>query len=293
MKAFIDTFSIYAGNLPAAALKIAVVGLFVALMWHTVNALTKFDDGEELFVKNNYAYFAQRMALCTAQIIGMLHIVSENYESFGSAVVVMLSEGFYVFLALLLVRPIVDLVVLYRIRNLDELRAGNLAVGIVEAGFYIGFGFILMGSLQGDSPSLALGLASTIVFAIAGLLLSIAVFLFHELVTPYKLRDGIKEGKLTAAVEVAGVLVAVPIVVRVGVGGDFTGWGSGFAAFFATAIIAVALLYLFRFLIDHTILVNCTVRSIQEANQTVAASLLAGLFIALAFPISVAVNTTL
>lgn len=293
MSAFVATLGAYAANLPATALKIAVVGVFVGLLWHTINALTKFDDGHELFQGNNYAYFVQRMGLCIAQIVGMLHTVTYAIDDLVSGLLVMLAEGAYVFLALLLIRPVVDWVVLFRIRNLEEIRRGNLAIGIVEAGFYIGFGFLLLGSLQGSSPSFALGLASTVVFAGAGLLLCIAVYLFHELVTPYNLREGIKEGKVTAAVEVAGVLIAVPVVVRVGVAGDFTGWAEGFAAFGATAVLAVALLYTFRFLIDHTILVNCTVRSIQESNQVVAASLLSGLFVLLAFPVSIAVSTTL
>jgi uncharacterized membrane protein YjfL (UPF0719 family) len=173
------------------------------------------------------------------------------------------------------------------------MREGNTAVGVVEAGFYLGLGLILNGSLIGSSPDWQTGLASTVVFAVLGLLVVIGVYFLHDLVTRGVVRRGIAAGSLPAAFEIAGILVAVSLVVRVGVAGDFTGWGAGLAAFAATAVIAVVTLYLFRFLIDLVILRGVTVASIQREGQVVAAGLMSGLFVVIALPVATVVAAQL
>jgi len=196
-------------------------------------------------------------------------------------------------LALLLVRYLVDFVVLLRVDNTDALLAGNVAVGVVEAGFYIGFGIILNGSLTGASATLAQGIASTVVFGLLGLTVVVAVFWLHELVTPWHIRNDIRGGKLTAAFEAAGVLVSVGIVVREGVAGDFTGWADGLIAFFSTAIVAVATLYLFRWLGNRLILRGLPIRTIQERDLAGASAFSAVIMVVVAISVAAVVRTQL
>lgn len=285
----LSTLADYVANWPYAALRLAVVAAFVYLQWLTINRITPFSDTEEIFDKNNYAYLVQRLALLAAQALAMLPTLARPTDGVVPTLTVMCLEGAYVFVALLAVRPVVDLVLLPRVNNVGALLERNLAVGITEAGFYLGFGAILNGSLTGGADTFGLALASTVVFALLGLALVIAVFFLHELVTPYDLRTGIAEGRVTPALEVAGILVAVPIVVRVGVAGDFTGWGHDLGAFLATSVIAVVTLYVLRWLIDLVFLTGRTVRSIQHADQAAAAALLSGLLVLLAFPVATAV----
>ena len=46
---------------------------------------------------------------------------------------------------------------------------GNVAPGVLEAGFYLGFGFVLDGSITGGAPTFALSMVSTVVFGLLGL----------------------------------------------------------------------------------------------------------------------------
>ncbi|HMI09024.1 MAG TPA: DUF350 domain-containing protein [Candidatus Saccharimonadales bacterium] len=219
----------------------------------------------------------------------------------------MLLEGAWVFAALLLVRPVVDWVVLRKVRNIDELLKGNKAVGAVEAGFYICAGFALNGSLDGQASSVLKSMESTVVFGVLGLLLVVGVFVFiHERITRFQLRkvlrdggkrynlqDEIAQGNLAAAYEVAGMLIGTSMVVREGVAGDFSGWRSGFAGFFATTLVAVIGLYLARWLIDRLVLTNCTVKEILEQNQINAGAVMMALVIVMALFLSTAIRLQL
>lgn len=288
---FAENITAYFDNYLYAAVPVLIVAMFVGALWHLLNRITPFDDHKELFDKNNFAYAVQRIALLAAQVIGMLHVLEYSIEKDGlNAVFWMVAEGAWVFVVLLAVRPVVDRIVLRRINNLQRLLDRDISTGIVEAGFYIGLGVLLNGSLDGSAPTVATGLASTVVFGLLGLAVVIAVFYLHEVFTPYNLQQHLEERKVTAAIEVAALLIAVSIVVRTGVAGVFTTWQAGFAGFFATVVFTVPTLYLFRWLIDRFVLTNCTVRSIQANNQVVAALVLGALLITVAVPIQLALN---
>ena len=283
-----------AQNWPPAAVSLMLALVAGGVLWLVHNKLTRFDDHEVLFTGGNVAYLTQRAALVIAFGVAALPTITRTaadhrwYGLVGQGM-----ELVWVLLALLAVRYLVDFVVLLRVDNTDELMRGNVALGVVEAGFYLGFGFILNGSLTGASATLGQGIASTVVFGLLGLAVVVGVFWLHELVTPWHIRNHIRDGKLTAAYEAAGVLVAAGIVVREGVAGDFTGWADDLVAFFATAIFAVGTLYLFRWLANRLILRGLPIREIQERDLTGASAFSAVLMVVVAISVAAAVRTQL
>jgi uncharacterized membrane protein YjfL (UPF0719 family) len=283
-----------AQNWPPAAASLLLALVAGGLLWFLQNKLTHFDDHRVLFADGNVAYLMQRTALVIAFGVAALPTIIRTeadhpwYGLVGQAM-----ELVWVLLALLLVRYLVDAVVLLRVDNTDELMRGNVALGVVEAGFYLGFGFVLNGSLTGASATLAQGIASTVVFGLLGLAVVVAVFWLHELVTPWHIRNDLRDGKLTAAYEAAGALLSAGIVVREGVAGDFTGWGDGFVAFFATALFAVATLYLFRWLANRLILRGLPIRVIQERDLAGASAFSAAIMVVVAISVAAAVRTQL
>jgi uncharacterized membrane protein YjfL (UPF0719 family) len=225
-----------------------VVLFYVAALWWTFDKWTKFDDREEIVGKKNVAYLLQRLGLAAAQIIAMYPVISDfDPENFLGSIGWLAAEGLWVFVALVVARWFVDWLILPKINNQELLLQRNLAVGITEFGAYIGIGFLLAGSLTGGATSNGLAFASTVVFYLLGLLFVTAVFWLYEWVTPYDLRTLLKEGSVSAGIELAGVFVASALAVRVGVAGDFESWPSAFAWFFVTAAVAIALLGLVWF----------------------------------------------
>jgi uncharacterized membrane protein YjfL (UPF0719 family) len=283
-----------ARNWPPAGASLLLALAVGGLLWFTHNALTRFDDRQILFHEGNVAYSVQRIALVLAFGVAALPTITRSVEDHRwYSLVGQAMELAWVFVALLLVRYLVDVVVLARVDNTAELLKGNVALGLVEAGFYVGFGFILNGSLTGASQTVAQGLASTVVFGMAGLVVVVAVFWLHEAVTPWHIRNRIRDGQLAAAFEAAGVLASTGIVVREGVAGDFTGWADGFVAFFWTVVFAVATLYLFRWLANRLLLRGFTLREIQERDLATASAFSAAVMVVVAISVAAVVRTQL
>lgn len=296
---FTDTVSTYAGNWLYAAVPILVMAFFLVALWYIINVLTDFNDHDEILIKKNWAYTAQRLSIVAAQAIGMLPVITNHSVKADGwdAVTAMSLESLWVSAALLAARLVADKAVLYDIPNVKELLKGNLAVGVTEAGFYLGFGFILngslTGSLTGEDMSWTTGLLSTMVFGLLGLAVVVVLYVLHDRITRTKLHEGIAEGRVSAGIETAGMLTALGIIVHAGVAGDFTTWSASVASFFATVALAVPTLYVFRLLIDLLILRGRTIKDIQKHNQVVGATVLAGWLVILAFIVEAAVSTHL
>lgn len=293
-----DYFTAMLLNLPGLLLTLGAIIVGLAGFWHFINWRTKFDDDHELFDKNNYAYLLQRAGLLGAFLIGCVPvIVRERTGGTWFEIGVMFAQIAWVFVALLAVRVVVDKLLLPKIDNLQALLDGNIALGAVEAGFYIGFGAILNGSLTGTSPSGFETAASTVVFGLLGLAVMIGMFFVHEYIvrrfSKLHLRENIQNGDMAASLEVAGILAALGIVVREGVAGDFVSWPDSLFAFAMTALFAIVILYVLRFAIDKVIFRKHTIRQIVTEGRVVAAAMLAALFIIGAIPVGMAVRTLL
>jgi uncharacterized membrane protein YjfL (UPF0719 family) len=287
------------------AVQLLVIIAFVLALWLIINKVTKLGDRDAsgkrrdlddhllLFQQQNRAYLIQRLSIVVAQIIAMTGAIAATPGRAVEDVTWLAVEGVWILLFLLAARVLVDRVVLSRVDNLTAMREGNTAIGIVEAGFYIGFGLILNGSLSGSAPTVGQGFLASMAFSLLGVALVIGVYWLHEYVTAYDVRGALEEGRVATALELAGVLIAVSLVVRQGVAGDFTGWGAGLTGFFSVAILAVGLLYLMRFVLNKVLPGTCKLVDIHADNLVGAAGFMAGLFVAEALAVSVLVSTAL
>jgi uncharacterized membrane protein YjfL (UPF0719 family) len=302
---FLTDFEWYVRVVAKPAAQLFVIIACVLALWLIINRITKLEDRDGagkrrdmddhilLFQQQNRAYLIQRLSIVVAQIIAMTGAIAATPTQAVADVVWLAVEGIWILLFLLAARVLVDKVVLLRVDNLKAMREGNTAIGIVEAGFYIGFGLILNGSLSGSAPTIEQGFLSSLVFSVLGVALVIGVYWLHEYVTPYHVRSALEEGRVATALELAGVLIAVSLVVRQGVAGDFTGWGVGLTGFFSVAVLAIALLYLMRFVLNKLLPGTCKLVEIHENNLVGAAGFMAGLFVAEAFAVSVLMSTAL
>jgi uncharacterized membrane protein YjfL (UPF0719 family) len=292
-----------ATNWPPAAVSLLLVLIFGSVLWMIHNAITPFDDRKIMFgiepstlvtPAGRVGYLIERCAFLIAFAIAAQPTVTraeDEHPWWG--LVGQAMELTWIVVAMLVMHFLVDFVVLSKVKNTEAVLAGNQAVAVVDAGFFLGFGFILNGSLNGASPTLALGIASTVVFASLGFIAQIGGWWLHEAVTPWHIRNRIAEGGLTAAFEAAGVLVALGIVIRQGVAGDFTSWTDGLVAFFWTVVFAVATLYLFRWVTNRVILRSFTLAGIQEQHRVAASAFSAVLMIVVAVEVAAVVGSQL
>lgn len=125
-------------------------------------------------------------------------------------------------------------------RDIDEqkeLAKGNVAFGIIVAAIFIAIGIVVQSGIAGISVGISkaatMGLASVdglIVIVIAiiqlvlGVLLAIgsiylAISIFDRLTRQIKAFDELKNGNIAVALEIAGVIITVALIIQSGVVG--------------------------------------------------------------------------
>ncbi|MEV4759578.1 DUF350 domain-containing protein [Micromonospora sp. NPDC049559] len=267
---------------------------YLAGFWKLLNVITSgFDDHEEIFVHGNWAYLVQRLGITAGQATGMLSSMGLHEPNRWSDVGLLALSGAWVALLLLAVHPVIDRIVGGEVRRPDDARAYELSAGLVKAAFYVAFGFVVNGSLSGSAPDWPTALAATAVFTLLGGALLVGCYFLVDLVNPFPMRAGVREGRLACALEAAGSLVALGLVMRNAIAGDFVGWGPALAGFAATAVAGLAVLYATRWLVDRLVLTHSTMRQVHEADQVPAAALLAAFLPLAALPVTAVVGTVL
>ena len=148
---------------------------------------------------------------------------------------------------------------------------GNTALGVVEASMYIATGFILKGSLAGGGGTFFQSLVSAVLFFILGQIALLALGFVYELITPFNVRQEIKQNNLAAGIGLGGILIALGIILMGSISGPFTGWGNDLAGFAIYTAYGMVMLLIFRSVIDRILLPTTTLAIEIKEDQNVAA----------------------
>jgi uncharacterized membrane protein YjfL (UPF0719 family) len=157
----------------------------------------------------------------------------------------------------------------------EILERGNVAAGIVVAGFHISSALLVLGALADEG-----GLLPAAVFWLyAQILLTLAAAVFLRVVHE-DLTAEIRRGNRAVALSFAGVLVAMGNVLRLAISGPFEGWGRGFAAATGYAMVGLVLLFAARWLLDWLLLPGVTIRQevVEQEVPNVGVGYLEALF---------------
>jgi len=287
--------SVTAENLSSFGIGLVEVLVFIGFLaglWQLLNVITRsFDDHGEILVRGNWAYLVQRLGITVAQAVGMLSAIGLNAPNRWSDVGWLAVAGTWVLLLLLAVHPVIDKAIGRQVQRPDQMRSDDLAVSMVKAAFYVAFGFVVNGSLSGSAPNWPTALVATLVFTVLGGALLVGCYLLVDLVNPFPIREGVREGRLASSLEAAGVLVALGMIMRKAIAGDFVGWGPALVGFAVTAIAGLLVLYATRWLFDKLVLTQSTIREVHESNRVTAAALLAAFLPVTALPVTAVVGT--
>ncbi len=171
-----------------------------------------------------------------------------------------------------------DTFILWKCRNNEQLAAGNVSVGLVEAACLLGSGMIIAASLMGEGSVL-----STIVFFLIGQVLMVVTAGFFELITRrlYVTKE-IAEGNVSAGIYLGFKIFAGSLIVANAIRGDFTGWVPDIQATLIYYAIGVALLWAAEWLIDLLYLPNIEVEDIVEQKKIAPVLMVGGATVATA-----------
>ncbi|MCK5696010.1 MAG: DUF350 domain-containing protein [Desulfobacula sp.] len=265
------------------ALTYVIVGIFFIWLAKRVDdwRTKEFDDDVHID-DGNVAVGLRRAGLYLGIAIALSGAMGGSSNGFFLDVIQLLIDGLIITGFMFSSRFINDLFMLGHINNDEECVkvfqqpdgsevVGNTAVGMVEAGMYIATGFILNGSLSGSGGTFFQGIVSAVLFFVVGQITLLLFGLFYELITPFNVRNEIKNNNLAAGIGLGGILIALGIILMSSISGPFTGWANDLAGFGIYAFFGIVMLLIFRIVIDRLLLPTTDIATEVKEDRNVAA----------------------
>ena len=108
-------------------------------------------------------------------------------------------------------------------------------------------------------------------FFILGQITLLLFGFLYELITPFNVRNEIKNNNLAAGIGLGGILTALGIILMASISGPFKGWANDFASFGIYALFGIAMLLIFRTVIDRLLLPTTNIATEVKADRNIAA----------------------
>tara|TARA_R110002074_G_scaffold366065_1_gene539869 strand:+ start:4532 stop:5383 length:852 start_codon:yes stop_codon:yes gene_type:complete len=182
-----------------------------------------------------------------------------------------------------------DRALLPNVNNTEELKRGNVAIGVVEFGALVMTGILAYASIKGDDG----GILSSLVYFVVGQVTMVILVLFYEKVLARKINPvaRVLEGNLSAGVYLSGKIIAYGLILQSAiVGNGHTSFTSdAVIEYIVAAFVGMILLYVFELLIDLLIVTSTKVSDIIIKDQLVAAIQLSITKIGMALLLGVAI----
>ncbi len=259
-------------NLGQGVVFALITFLFIVAAKKIADLRTKdIDDDYEIQEKSNTAVGFRRTGLYLAYAIAFSGTLGGATNGFVNDLATLVIDGVIITVCLFACRTLNDRVMLKGIDNDAEALQGNTAVGLSECGMYIATGFVLSGAFSGMSDSIGAGVLSAVVFFIVGQAALLLCGLCYEIITPYNIRDEIKKGNAAAGTALAGMLIALGIILRASIAGSSAGWLADFVSFALYTLFGIVLLLIFRKAIDWFLLPDTSIAVEVERDRNVAA----------------------
>jgi uncharacterized membrane protein YjfL (UPF0719 family) len=269
-------------GLGQGAVNIAVGICFIWLAKKIDDWRTRDFDDDVHIDNGNTAVGLRRAGLYLGIAIALSGAMSGASKGFLADLIQLVVDGLIITGFMFSSRFINDFFMLGNVRNDEECvrvfinsngdkTTGNTAVGTVEAGMYIATGFILHGAVSGDGGSFFQGIGSAVIFFILGQFALLILGFLYELVTPFNVRNEIKNNNIAAGTGLGGILTALGIVLMASISGPFTGWANDLAGFGIYSIYGICMLLIFRTVIDRLLLPTTTIAVEIKEDRNLAA----------------------
>lgn len=234
---------------------IVLIGVFYTLFFigKKVNDLLhrEYNLVEELVEKDNPAlalavagYYMGLVLSIGGALVGPSRGIVEDVLDlciYGAAGIILLNISWF----------LCDKIILHRFKISDELiRDRNQGTGVVSCAVSIASGLIIYGSISGEGGSLQTAAAF---WAIGQAILVLAVTVYNRII-PYNLHEEIEKDNVAAGVSLAGVIVAMGIVIGLAAEGNFHSWSEDLPRYCMIAALGLVLLPCVRFLTDKVLL---------------------------------------
>jgi len=206
------------------------------------DARSPFDENKSMLLESNVAVGLRKSGACLGLFLALAGVLSgrspnilADLWNFSKATIMIVVFLFITF-------EINKRIILRKVNNDEAVANGNVAVGAVEFSTFVGTGIIMNGAFSGEGG----GLWAAGVFFILGQVALVIAFYLDAAISRRNIQEEIElKGNLAEGVDMAGVLIAISIILRASIIGPFTGWIPGLEGF--GIYLALGLLALFVF----------------------------------------------
>jgi len=206
---------------------------------------TSFNEDEQILKADNLAVSLRKSGMYLGLALGLAGTLFGRSQGLLQDLMNFVIAGLVLILLLFVAFIVNDKIILCKIDDDKAVSEGNTAVGLVEFGGYVSSGIIMNGAFSGEGGGILVGG----VFFLLGQAALIITFYLLEVVTPRNICEEIEVRQNTAeGMDVAGVLIALAIILRASVAGSFTGWIPGLKGFGLYFVAGLLALVVFRFL---------------------------------------------
>ena len=191
---------------------------------------------------SNLALSLRHGGLYLGFAIAMTAALQGSATAFVPGVLEVLRDGIVIVLAILVAQKLSDWWVVPGLDNNQAVANGNTAVALTEFGSSIATGMIASASFGGGEGSWL----TAIVFFTLGQLALVGCFWAQERLLPGSFVAEVARGREAAGVAVAGVLIALGVILRASIAGPFLGWRASLGAFTLYALGGILFLIAFQ-----------------------------------------------
>ncbi len=204
--------------------------------------------------KNNVAVAVEMASFVLAMVIGLLGALLLQTGTWWEQALELLGTGVIVLVVLLLNDQLTSRIIL---RGLDANHAvaegDNLAVAIVRGASNVATAFPLAAALFHPTP-----LWERLVWVLVGQVALMLMSLGYQKLTRYDDVAELRQKNVAAALPMAGILIAVGLVVAAGLRGEGAGWASDFGSLGLDLVASGVLVLILRYAGDKLLLPGST-----------------------------------
>lgn len=228
-----DQLAVAALNILKASIFVPLALLFMVLAQWCASRLYRVEyQTVALAWRNTGIWVAVSLGMMAA-------LTSHQRDGFSTTLQATLFAGVITTVFILAAQAVNDYLIVTGLNNSDAISNNNVAVGIVEFGGLTATGLNAFGSFWGVSKD---AWFSAVVFFLLGQVCLVLIFRIFDALHPVELLEKIRQGNVSAAIVVAGVLVSLGLVIKTAVSGEFSDPETSFWLFMIYTAVGVLLL---------------------------------------------------
>jgi uncharacterized membrane protein YjfL (UPF0719 family) len=231
-----------------------------------------FDEDKAMLLESNLAVGLRKSGTCLGLFLALAGVLSGKSSNIPVDLWNFLQAAIMIVIFLFITFQINDRIILRKVNNDEAVAKGNVAVGAVEFSTFVGTGIIMNGAFSGEGG----GLWAAGVFFILGQIALVIAFYLDVAISRRNIQEQIElKGNIAEGVDMAGMLIAISIILRASIIGPFTGWIPGLEGFGIYLALGLLALFVFKALAKKIFMPGASYADEMDRQRNEAVAVLA------------------